>query len=239
MLSIRYGVFETNSSSECTFAVHVIQTDGLEIPHTVHIETINDPWENSINGCYAMAKRNNQTNEFLYLLQSVGVQEIYVDGKLVSPIMEFGNISYGDKKAILAKCFGIFLSFSEWQGHGGEWDNTHYLDIEEIKTIQKYYSNPDFLILCYEYDENDNPNEVYWTDTRFAHMEISDKDLQEFRKRKAEREKWEKEYYDSVDNNTDYYYSENEPQEPYEEGDEYDNYIPKSKSPHNRKKRNR
>lgn len=173
MIQIRYNLFETNSSSTMTFAVDICQVEGLDIPSVVRIESGGFVGNHDLNGCYAWAEWQNQLPQFFGLLKYSGVKEIYVDGKLVDADPEDRYIKIIRPEAILAMCFGDYRSYSEWFGHGGEWDNSQYLTPKQIKDVQTMAKNPNYIIIC----QDEDGNEIDWESTRFAKMQISDEDL--------------------------------------------------------------
>ena len=198
MIQVRYGIFETNSSSTMTFMVEICQVDELEIPPVVHIESGGHVSDRDLNGCYAWAEWQHQTDQFFGLLKYSGVKEIYVDGKLVDANPEDRFVKIFRPEAILAMCFGDFKSFSEWSGHGDEWDNSQYLTKEQIKTVQTFMKDPKYIIIC----SDEDGNEIDWESTRFAKMIITDEEIEaerEYLARKAEYDKDLEEDYPEYD----------------------------------------
>lgn len=239
MIQIRYGIFETNSSSTMTFAVDICQVEELEIPPVVRIDSNGDHWENNLNGVYALAVIEQQEEQFLGLLKHAGVKEIYVDGKLVDADPENRRVTFSREEFLLAKCFGDFKSFSEWQGHGSEYDCSSYLTKEQIKTVQTLIKDPKYIVICIDEDGN----ELDWDSTRFANMVITDEEIEAEKEYLRLKEQYEIEkandpgYEDKYD---EYYYSNyNEAEEENEidnsswEDDDY--FIAKT----NRFKKNR
>lgn len=201
MIQVRYKQFETNSSSSMTFAVNICQVVDLEIPPVVHIETGGFVGDNDINGVYAWADWQHQVEQFFGLLKYSGVREIYVDGKLVDADPEDRFVKILRPEIILAKCFGDFKSFSEWQGYNDEWDNTQYLTKGEIKTVQTMIKDPNYIVICTDGDGN----EVDWESTRFAKMVISDEEVEaekEYLAHKAEYDKDIESEYDDYEPET-------------------------------------
>lgn len=187
MIQIRYNQFETNSSSTMTFAINVCQVAELNIPSVVHIESGGFAGDNNINGVYAWAEWQHQTNQFLGLLKYSGVKEIYIDGKRVDANPEDRFVKILRPEIILAKCFGEFKSFSEWYGHGGEWDNSQYITKEQIKLVQTLIKDPKYLIICTDGDGN----EVMWETTKYSTMHITDEEIEAEREYLANKKKYE------------------------------------------------
>lgn len=231
MLQVRYNMFETNSSSTCTLSVMVCQVDNLDIPPVVKIESNGRMWDRNLNGCYAWAADQNQEEEFFGLLKYVGVKEIYVDGKQVEGDPDNRHIKFTKEPIALAMCFGDFKSFSEWMGHGDEWDNSSYLTKEQIKAIQTLSKDPAYIIICTDEDDN----EVSWSSLRYAKMVITDEEIEAEREYLAHKKEWEsyEDDYDEPDNRT----IEDLKAEDAEWDDD-DFYISK-KNRHSKKKRRR
>ena len=210
MIQIRYNIFETNSSSTMTFAVDICQVEELEIPSVVHIESGGFSGDNDINGVYAWVEWQHQTEQFFGLLKYSGVKEIYVDGKLVDADPEDRFVKILRPEVILAKCFGDFKCFSEWMGHGNEWDCSQYLTKEQIKTVQTMIKDPKYIIICTDEDGN----EIDWDSTRYAKMVITDEEIEAEREYLARKKEYD-EYMESepdYDYDYDYDYNDDEPQ---------------------------
>ena len=201
MVQIRYNFFETNSSSTCTLAVRVVQIDHLDIPPVVKIETTNTHWELDLNGNYALAKIKDDVDAFFGLLKYVGIKEIYLDGKLVEGEFENHHTKFRDERIVLASCFGNYKSYGEYQGHGGEAEYSSYLSKKDIKEIQNYNKNSDYILICTRYD-----NEIEWSSLPYSRMKITEEDIikeeraelnhqQWLETVKKEREEEQKEYY--------------------------------------------
>lgn len=203
MIQVRYGIFETNSSSTMTFMVEICQVDELEIPPVVHIESGGHVSDRNLNGCYAWAEWQHQTDQFFGLLKYSGVKEIYVDGKLIEADPEDRFVKIFRPEAILAMCFGDFKSYSEWSGYNDEWENSQYLTKEQIKTVQTFMKDPKYIIICTDEDGN----EIDWDSTRFAKMVITDEEIEAEREYLAHK----KEYDEDIESEYDYGY-DNEPQ---------------------------
>lgn len=203
MIQIRMSIFETNSSSTMTFAVDICQVEELEIPPVVHIESGGFSGDNDINGVYAWAEWQHQTEQFFGLLKYSGVKEIYVDGKPVDADPEDRFVKILRPEVILAKCFGDFKCFSEWMGHGGEWDCSQYLTKEQIKTVQTMIKDPKYIIICTDEDGN----EIDWDSTSYAKMVITDEEIEAEREYLAHK----KEYDEDIESDSDYDYDD-EPQ---------------------------
>lgn len=220
MIQIRSAMFETNSSSTCTLFIQVAQIEGLEIPTTVHINSDSDWWTQDINGCYAHSKRfDNDVEEFLGLLAYNGVKNIYVDDKLVEVDPE-NHCTKTRPEILLAKCFGEYKQYSESEGHGGEIGESSRLHLYEIKEIQDYYKNPDFIVICWDGEPFDT--EIEWTDLEYSRRKIDEAE--------AENSKKYKDYNGHYDED----YDDEEDEDPNDYGDEY--YTSKKKY-HGKKKK--
>lgn len=197
MINVRYNFFETNSSSTMTFAVDICQVENLDIPPVVKIESNESWWERNLNGCYAWAKRDNDEEAFFGLLAYVGVKEIYVDGRPVEANKDNHHIKFTREEMALAICFGDFKSYSEWMGHGDEWDNSQFLSKEQIKTVQTFIKNPNYVVICMDEDGN----EIDWFSTRYSKMIITDEDVEKERKFLEYQKRYDedREKYDSYE----------------------------------------
>ena len=187
MISIRYEVFETNSSSTMTFCVSICQVDDISIPPVVKIDSNGRPWDKDLNGCYARAGDLYQEKQFLGLLKHIGVKDIFVDGKPVDADPEDREVTFATKEEILAMCFGYYKSFSEWMGHGDEWDQSQFLTKEQIKAVQTHINDPKYVITC----KDDSGNEVPWESTPYSKMHITDEEIEAEREYFANRAKYD------------------------------------------------
>lgn len=232
MIQVRYGLFETNSSSTMTFAVQICQVAELEIPPVVRIDSNGDHWKSDLNGVYAWAAIKQEEEQFLGLLKHAGVKEIYVDGRPVNADPENRRVTFCREEVLLAKCFGDFQSFSEWHGYNDEWDNSQYLTKGEIKTVQTLIKDPKYLIICIDEDGN----EIDWESTRFAKMVISDEEVEAEKEYLAHK----KEYDEDIESEYDGYDGyENETIKDLQEEDaawEDDDFYLTKKNRHNKKK---
>ena len=231
MIQVRYNMFETNSSSTCSFIVHVIQTDHLDIPAKVEIESSNEWWKQDINGCYSNAQHHEQEKEFVNFLASKGVKEIYVDGKLQEIDPENDKITFRDPDEVLAICFGEYFGYSEWFGHDGEAGESTHLTKKQIKKIQDYSKKPDFSIVCY--DGEDGP-QIPWESHKYSKWVITEEDIEKEEKQLALAHEYEqarqKEMYNEYES-----VLFNKEDDDYD--DTYDGYKVDNKSRYNRKKR--
>ena len=218
MLQIRHGLFETNSSSASTFVVHVFQVDGIEVPKRVDITSDGCPWETSINGVYELARRNNQDKDFLGLLASWGVKEIYVDNQLVKPDFEDNRVTFLPDDEIKAMCFGDYKKFYEVQGWGDEYEDTHYLSIKEIYEIQTKAKDPSYAIRCMDEDGND----VEWSSTEYSKRVITQADLDRYHEPVYEEESVEEPDYEE-------WLEDSKKFEKYEGDEDYDRLTNKVK----------
>ena len=229
MIQVRYNQFETNSSSTMTFAVDICQVVDLEIPPVVHIETGGFAGDNNINGVYAWADWQHQVDQFLGLLKYSGVREIYVDGRIVDADPEDRYVKILSPEVILAKCFGDFKSFSEWSGHGDEWENSQYLTKGQIKTVQTMLKDPNYIVICMDGDGN----EIDWESTRFAKMVISDEEVEAEKEYLAHK----KEYDEDIESEYDDYEPETiEDLQAEDAAWEDDDYYLTKRNRHNKKK---
>ena len=229
MIQVRYNQFETNSSSTMTFAVDICQVEDLDIPPVVKIESNGDHWKRDLNGCYALAVIKGQEKEFLGLLKYAGVKEIFVDGRPVDADPSDRHVTFYREEFVLAMCFGDFKSFSEWQGHGDEWDNTSYLTKEQIKTVQTLMKDPKYLVICIDEDGN----EIEWESSRYSKMVITDEEIEAEREYLAHK----KEYDEDIESE----YNDYEPEtiEDLQAEDaawEDDDYYLTKRNRHNKKK---
>ena len=218
MVQIRYNFFETNSSSTCTLSINIVQVEHLNIPPVVKIETTDEWWSRDLNGCYSNAKSWGDEDAFIGLLKHVGVKEIYIDDKLVEGEFENYHTKFRDERIVLAICFGNYKSYGESQGHGGEAGESYYLSKKEIKEIQDYNKNPDYILICTHGDDDDT--EFEWSSLPYSRMKITEQDIIEDERKKElyrqwqieqnkeeERryQEWEEEYYrkhaKSIDDN--------------------------------------
>lgn len=229
MIQVRYNQFETNSSSTMTFAVDICQVVDLEIPPVVHIETGGFAGDNNINGVYAWADWQHQVDQFLGLLKYSGVKEIYVDGKLVDADPEDRYVKILRPEVILAKCFGDFKSFSEWSGHGDEWENSQYLTKGQIKTVQNMFKDPNYIVICMDGDGN----EIDWESTRFAKMVISDEEVEAEKEYLAHKAEYDKDIESEYD---DYALETIEDLQAEDAAWEDDDYYLTKRNRHNKKK---
>lgn len=177
MIQIRHGLFETNSSSACTLVVMIAQVEGLVIPSKVQIDSSARPWDEDINGAYVTANMNDQADRFLGLLKHAGVNEIYVDGKLVDADPEVRDVKFMPVECILARCFGDYKSFSEWQGWGDEYDGTKFLNVKEIYEIQNKLKDPNYVVVC---QDGEDGTEIEWKDLPYSKRVITADDLANF-----------------------------------------------------------
>lgn len=211
MVTIRLGIYETNSSSSCTISVSVYQVENLEIPSVVHIDT--DPckrWKHDINEAYYRASDN--LDAFCALLKSVGVREIYVDGRLVTPDPDNTSCPF-DKERLLAMSFGEYLTFSEWYSWGGEGDDSSYFSLATIKKLQDYAKNPNYKMYCTDEDGNEIP----WNSLDYSTMRITDEDIQ----REEERMK-QAALYEKYESDVNYHISEMKDEDKkWEDEDDY------------------
>lgn len=165
MISIRVNMFETNSSSCTTLAVIIAQINGLDIPPKVYIKSDAWKWDKTLDGSYALAKSYNKEDEFFGLLKYVGVKEIYLDGNLVNTETTNKEVTFRKTEYILAACFGKYLCFTEVEGYGGEYEESKFLNEKEIDTIQSYIKNPEYIVDCYAYgNEDDLGTSIDWKD---------------------------------------------------------------------------
>lgn len=229
MIQVRYNQFETNSSSTMTFAVDICQVVDLEIPPVVHIETGGFAGDNNINGVYAWADWQHQVDQFLGLLKYSGVREIYVDGRLVDADPEDRYVKILRPEVILAKCFGDFKSFSEWSGHGDEWENSQYLTKGQIKTVQNMLKDPNYIVICMDGDGN----EIDWESTRFAKMVISDEEVEAEKEYLAHKAEYDKDIESEYD---DYALETIEDLQAEDAAWEDDDYYLTKRNRHNKKK---
>lgn len=229
MIQVRYNQFETNSSSTMTFAVDICQVVDLEIPPVVHIETGGFAGDNNINGVYAWADWQHQVDQFLGLLKYSGVREIYVDGRLVDADPEDRYVKILRPEVILAKCFGDFKSFSEWSGHGDEWENSQYLTKGQIKTVQNMFKDPNYIVICMDGDGN----EIDWESTRFAKMVISDEEVEAEKEYLAHKAEYDKDIESEYD---DYALETIEDLQAEDAAWEDDDYYLTKRNRHNKKK---
>lgn len=179
MRQIRYGVFETNSSSTHSLVVMIVQTQNLDIPSTIRIDTRSGEsfWDNTPNGFYNLLKDEGQEQKFLNLLARNGVREIYVDGQLVETNPNDCQIKGWVGPDIIARCFGDYKVFGTMEPFGDDYEwaygNEDYpwdLKLEEVKTIQEYAKNSDYDIICT--DRNDNI--VDWNSLPYSKLKITD-----------------------------------------------------------------
>lgn len=140
MITMRRGIFETNSSS--TDAI-VIQIRGYSIPKYVNIDTeyYDDEYDGRpIDGCsslYIRATYDNQEMDLLSYMKSLGVEYFRVDGRQIENIPKLSKdnpyLSY-DQEILKGKLFGYYGRFS--------WDN----EDEEPCEINTYRHNDNYYI---------------------------------------------------------------------------------------------
>lgn len=229
MIQVRYNQFETNSSSSMTFAVDICQVEELEIPPVVKIESGGFAGDNNINGVYAWAEWQHQTDQFLGLLKYSGVREIYVDGRPVDADPEDRFVKILRPEIILAKCFGDFKSFSEWSGYNDEWDNSQYLTKGQIKMVQTMLKDPKYIVICMDGDGN----EIDWESTRFAKMVISDEEVEAEKEYLAHKVEYDKDIEGEYD---DYEPETIEDLQAEDAAWEDDDYYLTKRNRHNKKK---
>ena len=225
MIQARIKMFETNSSSCCTLMIWAAQVVGLDVPTRVDITPHTDShYEDTINSFYDSAEQYNELDTYLSLLRHAGVKDIFVNGKPA----EFTEGNYHTKfereEIILAKLFGNCPYFSESRGYGGDYGDSDFLTKSEIRDIQNYAKDTDFVIICHDEDGN----ELNWSDLKYSKMVITDEDIEkekEYLQRRALEEDDELDYLD---------YSDALPQTPEEddkfaEYDEYEKYYNKKR----------
>lgn len=235
MIQVRYGLFETNSSSTMTFAVDICQVVDIEIPPIVEIDTTVGCWDNNVSSVYNWAQYRHNEKEFLGLLAHSGVKEIYIDGKLTIVDPDNYHITFTRPEIVIARSFGDFKNFSEWQGHGGEWDCSQYLTKEQIKLVQDYIKNPNYIVICMDEDGN----ELDWASTRYSKMVITDEEIEAEKEYLANKKKYDEDIESKYNEYEDYEDYENETIEDLQEEDdswEDDDFYLTKKNRHNKKK---
>ena len=204
MIQVRYKMFETNSSSACSLSISIIQIENLEIPSRIDIDTNCHTWDNTAGSRYLIAKENGTEQDFLDLLANVGVKEIYLDGKPVSANPENHTYRNTRDKIDLAICFGEYMNFSEWSSWGGEIDDYNPpISLANIKKIQEYAKNPDYMIHC---TDGEDGNELDWYSLPYSTKRITEEDIiqdEKYRKARTEAERRrlqaEREYFDNLE----------------------------------------
>jgi len=189
MIQIRYKMFETNSSSACSLCISIVQVENIEIPHRVDIDTNCNTWDNTIGSRYLIAKKNGTEQDFLDLLANVGVKDIYLDGKLVSGNPENHTYRTTNDKINLAICFGEYMSFCEYTSWGGEIDDYNPpISLANIKKIQTYAKNPDYMIYC---TDGEYGNELDWYSLEYSKRHITEEDIEKDEKYRKLRSAYE------------------------------------------------
>lgn len=199
MIQVRYNLWETNSSSACTFTVTVYRPDSIKIPKVVHIDSRD--YDDKVNRAYIFSGRDDEEEQFLAMLGSVGVEEIYVDGKPVSPNLNAGELKM--KELRLAIMFAEDCkTFSEWHSWGDEiGDGPDGINVRDRYYIQQKVKDPNYeVVVCdgdeyveIPWDECCISKEVY-TEEDLKRWEKWDQHVAEIRKQEEEREKEWQEY---------------------------------------------
>lgn len=224
MIQARIGAFETNSSTYCSLYVMVAQVEGLNIPPIVKFESGGSWSDDGLKWIYWRAEYANELDKLFGLLKHAGVKEIFVDNKPIEGEYNDWHTKFMPEVCILAKCFGDFKTYSEWDGSGDEWDNTSFLKPSEILAIQNKIKDPNYEVICTDGAE-DNPEII---DFPYIDRKITNEDLE--RERKARQYKNEPDLWIPQDETE--LIEDTEPEDPY---DTYTNKI-KDKENKNRKK---
>lgn len=190
MIQVRCNLFETNSSSACTFSIYLFREDSITIPKEVHIE-LNG--RNRIDNKYYWAVRDGKEEAFLAFLKSIGVSRIYVDGQLVDPDIEKASDFKDDRELTVATCFAeVFEHHSEWESWGDEMedgpDGISYVDGYKI---QQKVKDPAYTVIVLD---GRTGEEMPWNECPLSQTVFDPRFIAELESRAEENARREKEW---------------------------------------------
>lgn len=196
MLQIREMVFETNSSSACSFSVLAYRPDTINIPKICRIDSNGDT---DLDWAFHMADVGwsamfDNTNDLLAFLKEAGVEQILVDGTPFEPDRERANSPKGNREDILGRFFAEDKhNFSEIVAWGSEWEDSDPIWAGDRYKIQQWKKDPNWVVKVYD---GDSGKEVDWKDCPISQEEYTDEDIKRFafwEKEKERRKRLEEE----------------------------------------------
>ena len=192
MIQIRHNLFETNSSSACVFSVVVYRPDTIKIPKVVHINSKGDePIDRMYHYSDWVEQYDGNRDNFLAFLKSIGIEEIYLDGKKVEPDID-KMVFKGDKDLEIGKMFAEEnYYFSEWQSWGDELcegNGTDYISFPNRYKIQQFVKDPNYIVKILD---GDNGKEIAWEDCPISKEVYTEADIKRWEswQKDAERRK--------------------------------------------------
>jgi hypothetical protein len=158
MITIRYNLFETNSSSASIFFIKAFQIEGLDIPSILQIDLADSKAPST--EVYRWTDEKDRP-KFFGFLHSIGVKEIYVNGTLINELEECRHpndfISWFDEESLPAYLFGDYFTAHEIYSWGGDLDDgpDDWIKDSDIQKVKRYIKDPNYKVVIYNEDDDE------------------------------------------------------------------------------------